>query len=87
MKGCAMRPERLTDSGPKGGKAAFAVGKTPNALGAVFVLCTNPRPNCRLERPTCETTALSAATFVRQLLDLMTKHRTYSKARIRAVIR
>jgi hypothetical protein len=33
-----MKFERLTDPGPKGGKAAFAVGKTPEQLGVAFAL-------------------------------------------------
>jgi hypothetical protein len=31
-----MKFERLTDPGPKGGKAAFAKGKTPEQLGVAF---------------------------------------------------
>jgi len=31
-----MKFERLTDPGPKGGKAAFAEGKTPEQLGVAF---------------------------------------------------
>jgi len=60
-----MSFERLTDEGPKGRKATFAVGKTPQPLGVAFVRSTNPKANCRLERTTYEMTALSATTFVR----------------------
>jgi len=43
MEGCAMRFERLTDLGPKGAKRFWGWGpKTPEQLGAAFVLCTNP---------------------------------------------
>ena len=62
-----MSFERLTDEGPKGRKATFAVGKTPQPLGVAFVRSTNPKANCRLERTTYEMTALSATTFVRCL--------------------
>ena len=52
-----MRFERLTDLGPKGAKRFWGWGpKTPEQLGAAFVLCTNPKSNCRLERTTAETT-------------------------------
>ena len=63
----AMSFERLTDEGPKGREATFAVGKTPQPLGVAFVRSTNPKANCRLERTTYETTALSASPFVRGL--------------------
>jgi hypothetical protein len=33
-----MKFERLTDPGPKGGKAAFSEAETPEQLGAAFVL-------------------------------------------------
>ena len=59
-----MSFERLTDEGPKGRKATFAVGKTPQPLGVAFVRSTNPKANCRLERTTYETTALSASPIV-----------------------
>ena len=62
-----MSFERLTDEGPKGREATFAIGKTPQPLGVAFVLSTNPKANCRLERTTYETTALSATTFVSPL--------------------
>ena len=48
----AMSFERLTDEGPKGREATFAVGKTPQPLGVAFVRSTNPKANCRLERTT-----------------------------------
>ena len=38
----AMRFERLTDEGPKGREATFAVGETPQPLGAAFVRSANP---------------------------------------------
>jgi hypothetical protein len=44
-----MKFERLTDLGPKGCVATFAVGKTPDQLGAAFVRSTKPKANCRLE--------------------------------------
>ena len=59
-----MKFERLTDLGPKGREATFAVGKTPQPLGVAFVRSTNPKANCRLERTTYETTALSASPIV-----------------------
>ena len=61
----AMSFERLTDAGPKGGKAAFKESpsetvvkpqggflETPQPLGVAFVRSTNPKANCRLERTT-----------------------------------
>ena len=62
-----MSIERLTDEGPKGREATFAVGKTPQPLGVAFVRSTNPKANCRLERTTYETTALSASPIVRDI--------------------
>ena len=59
-----MSFERVTDEGPKGREATFAVGKTPQPLGVAFVRSTNPKANCRLVRTTYETTALSASPFV-----------------------
>ena len=59
-----MKFERLTDEGPKGCVATFAVGKTPQPLGVAFVRSTNPKANCRLERATYETTAGSASPIV-----------------------
>ena len=59
-----MSFERLTDEGPKGREATFAVGKTPQPLGVAFVRSTNPKANCRLERTTYETTELSASPIV-----------------------
>ena len=59
-----MSFERLTDEGPKGREATFAAGETPQPLGVAFVRSTNPKANCRLERTTYETTALSASPFV-----------------------
>ena len=64
----AMSFERLTDEGPKGREATFAVGETPQPLGVAFVRSTNPKANCRLERTTYETTALSASPFVSKLI-------------------
>ena len=61
----AMSFERLTDEGPKGREATFAAGETPQPLGVAFVRSTNPKANCRLERTTYETTALSASPIVR----------------------
>ena len=52
----AMSFERLTDEGPKGRKATFAVGKTPQPLGVAFVRSTNPIANCRLEGATAKMT-------------------------------
>lgn len=63
-----MSFERLTDEGPKGRIATFAVGKNPQPLGVAFVRSTNPKANCRLERTTYEMTALSATTVVRGLI-------------------
>ncbi len=40
-----MSFERLTDEGPKGREATFAVGKTPQPLGVAFVRSTNPKAN------------------------------------------
>ena len=57
MEDCTMRFERLTDLGPKGAKRFWGWGpKTPEQLGVAFVLCTNPKSNCRLERTTSEMT-------------------------------
>ena len=67
----AMSFERLTDEGPKGREATFAVGKTPQPLGVAFVRRTNPKANCRLERTTYEMTALSASPFVRDILSYL----------------
>jgi len=54
-----MSFERLTDEGPKGREATFAVGETPQPLGVAFVRSTNPKANCRLERTTYETTIVA----------------------------
>ena len=72
----AMSFERLTDEGPKGREATFAVGKTPQPLGVAFVRSTNPKANCRLERTTYETTALSASPFVSQQFVLNSLQRS-----------
>ena len=66
-----MSFERLTDEGPKGREATFAVGETPQPLGVAFVRSTNPKANCRLERTTYEMTALSASPFVRDILSYL----------------
>ena len=79
-----MSFERLTDAGPKGGKAAFKESpsetmvkpqggflETPQPLGVAFVRSTNPKANCRLERTTYEMTALSASPFVRDILSYL----------------
>jgi len=58
----AMSFERLTDEGPKGRKATFAAGETPQPLGTAIALARflgridawserpTRRPRCQLQR-------------------------------------
>jgi hypothetical protein len=60
----AMKFERLTDPGPKGGKAAFSEAETPEQLERHSCFLHESELNCRLERTTAEMTAPSGSPCV-----------------------